>query len=134
MELVGTNLDMIKNNYRLFKSGAIAQLLDTYHDDVVVNYYGHALMPLTGNYEGKMGAIRFFQMIPELVEIFLFEPREFFDAGNAIIVIGREGVRSHKTGKSYEGDFIHVSEIADGKVKRLRLYPDTAKGASIYTT
>ncbi|OLY90650.1 Ketosteroid isomerase-related protein [Cnuella takakiae] len=133
MELVGTNLDVIKTTYKKFIRGDIAGLMEHYLDDVVFHYIGTPLMPLTGNYEGKAGVLRFFQMIPEHLELFLFEPREFYDAGDTIIILGREGARSQKTGKSYEGHFIHIAQLENGKLKRLRLFPDTAGGTSIFS-
>lgn len=132
MELVGTNLDLTKAMYQLFVKGDIATLMDHYHDDVVYHFNGTAQHPLTGHYEGKAGVLRFFQLIPENLDLYLFEPQEFLDAGNSIVIVGREGYRSKKTGKSAESPFVHIADIADGKLKRLRIFPDTAAGASVH--
>lgn len=133
MELGSTNLGSVKKAYQSFIEGNIQEVIDGLHDDAVYQYNAPAVVPMAGNFEGKQGILRFFQMISETVDIFLFEPQEFIDGGDKVVVIGREGARSKKTGKSYEGNFVHVADVEDGKVKRLRLYPDTAGGVHIFS-
>ena len=133
MELVSTNLGLVKEAYQKFINGDIPAMMELYHEDAVFHYYAPDVSPFAGSYEGKVGILRFFQMIPENIELFRFEPQEFIDGGDKIVVIGREGVRSKKTGKTYEGRFVHVADVENGKVKSLRLFPDTAGATHIFS-
>jgi len=133
MELISTNLGLVKKAYQSFIEGNIQGVIDGLHDDAVYQFNGPSVVPMAGNFEGKQGILHFFQIIKETLDLFLFDPQEFIDAGDKVVIIGREGGRAKKTGKSYEGPFVHVADVEDGKIKRLRLYPDTAGGAYIFS-
>lgn len=133
MELVSTNLGLVKEAYQKFINGDITGVMEHYHDDAAFHFNGPAVSPLAGNFEGKQGILHFFQLIGENIDLFLFEPQEFIDGGDKVVIIGREGARSKKSGKSYEGPFVHVADIEDGKIRRLRLYPDTAGALKIFS-
>ena len=61
-----------------------------------------------------------------------FEPREFLDAENRVVSLGHERAKVGATGKIFEGDWAHVFDFAEGKIKRVREFYDTATMAEAF--
>jgi uncharacterized protein len=133
MELVSTNIGVVKQSYQLFVEGNIPAVLERLHEDAVYQYQAPPVVPMAGNFEGKQGIHQFFQIVSETLELPIFEAQEFIDGGDKVVIIGRERARSKKTGKEAEWTFVHIADLEDGKVRRLRIFPDTAALAGILT-
>jgi uncharacterized protein len=67
-------------------------------------------------------------------EEFRWEPQEFLDAGEHVVVMGEFHARARATGVQVEVPFVHVYKLRDGKVVWGREYVDTAKEARALAT
>jgi uncharacterized protein len=54
------------------------------------------------------------------------DPDEFLDAGDRIIVLGRNRGRAARTGHPVEMQFAHVWTLTDGVASRCEVYTDSA--------
>jgi hypothetical protein len=127
-----TTLAMVKKAYRDFNAGNIPALMDILRDNVLWQFNGSSTIPMAGTYEGKNAVLQFYQIVGEAVTIEEYEPQEFIEVENKVVVIGRERTKAKKTGKTFQGTWIHVWELEEGQVKRLRLFVDTAAAENIY--
>lgn len=62
---------------------------------------------------------------------FTVQPREFYDAGDTVVVEGRYKGSFKGTGKSVDAQMCHVFKLRDGKVTSFQQYVDTAKFQSV---
>ena len=62
---------------------------------------------------------------------FTVQPREFYDAGDTVVVEGRYKGTFKGTGKSVDAQMCHVFKLRDGKVTSFQQYVDTAKFQSV---
>jgi ketosteroid isomerase-like protein len=60
---------------------------------------------------------------------FRWEPQEFLDAGEHVVVMGEFHGRARATGAEIEVAFVHIYKLRHGKVIWGREYVDTAKEA-----
>lgn len=69
---------------------------------------------------------RFFDDLFSAEQITKFEPREFIDAGEHIVVVGFVASTIKATGKSFESDWAHIFTVKDGLMPRWVEFFDTA--------
>ena len=55
-----------------------------------------------------------------------FEPRELIEAGEHVTVLGWERATALDTGTRFEGEWVHVFTVKNGKVTRWRGFFNTA--------
>jgi uncharacterized protein len=65
-------------------------------------------------------------VLAETLETQQFEPRQFIAQDDTVVVLGHERHRVKSTGRSYEGEWVQVFTLRDGKVVKYREYFDTA--------
>jgi uncharacterized protein len=65
---------------------------------------------------------------------FRWEPQEFLDAGEHVVVMGEFHARARATGVEVDVPFVHVYRLVDGKVVWGREYVDTAREARALAT
>ena len=68
----------------------------------------------------------FFAKVGELDDIKVFEPREFIEAGDNVVVLGYEQSTARDTGKDFQSQWAHVFTVKNGKITRWRGFFDTA--------
>lgn len=126
------SLVIIKKAYNDFIAGNIPALLEIMQEDIVWQFNGSSIIPMAGTFEGKSAVLRFYQLVDESVTIEQYEPQEFIEAEDKVVVVGKERTTAKKTGKTFTGTWIHVWEMENGKLKRLRLFVDTAAAEKTY--
>jgi ketosteroid isomerase-like protein len=62
-------------------------------------------------------------------EAFSVGPREFLDAGEAVVVLGRYRGAFRKTGRRIDAQFAHVWRLRGGQVVAFQQYTDTLQAA-----
>lgn len=120
------NMEVVRRIYDLFAAGDRATMRGLLADDFVWDYFGPRSIPWAGNYRGAAGFDRFFERVAGVIEPIAFEPREFIDAGDAIVVLGISRARAVASGRSYEAQWANVFWLQDGRIKRLFDLYDTA--------
>jgi hypothetical protein len=120
-----SNSDLIQSLYAAFGRGDVKTILDSLDPSVewVSNGDGN-IIPWGGRREGVSGAASFFQALADNLEFEAFEPREFFEDGETVVVIGRTRARV-KTGGVFDSDWTHIFSLKKGKLHRFREFYDT---------
>ena len=80
------------------------------------------VFPETDDVHGRDGALRFLATQSEAFETVRFEPLEFLDAGDRVVVPVRISGRGRHTGINLEFERVHVWTYRRGKVLRLEIY------------
>ena len=83
-------------------------------------------MPYAGHWTGRSGVRQYLKAAQATAEVRSFEPLEWLAGNGHVTVLGREHMRARTTGREWEAQWAHVWTIADGKIRRARLYYDTA--------
>ncbi len=64
-------------------------------------------------------------------ESFTVHPKEFYEAGDTVVVEGRYTGTYKATGKSMDAQMCHVFKLRDGKVTGFQQFVDTAQWQSV---
>jgi ketosteroid isomerase-like protein len=127
------NVTLVRDLYAAFGRGDIDALMAGLSADVHWEVVGRREdYPLLGVRKGHQGAREFFQQLSEIQEAVEFAPREFLDAGDTVVVLGREKWKIRKTGKPAESEWAHFFTVRNGKVTMFREFCDTAQFALAY--
>ena len=68
----------------------------------------------------------FFAALPRVDAIHAFEPSEFIEAGDHVVVLGWEKTTALDTNKIFETEWAHVFTIRNDRIVRWRGFFDTA--------
>lgn len=120
-----TNSDLIRSLYAAFARGDVKTILDSLDPAIEwVSIGDGKVIPWAGRRDGVTGASSFFQSLADNLEFEAFEPREFFEDGETVIVIGRTRARV-KNGSVFDSEWIHVFSLRSGRLLRFREFYDT---------
>jgi uncharacterized protein len=120
-----SNSDLIRSLYAAFGRGDVKTILDSVDPTIEwVSNGDDKIIPWGGRRGGVAGAASFFQSLAENLEFEAFEPREFFEDGDTVIVVGRTRARV-KTGGVFDSDWTHLFTLKNGKLLRFREFYDT---------
>jgi ketosteroid isomerase-like protein len=119
-----SNLEKIRRALSSGPEGAEAlfALLD---DDVEWDYVG--AFPESATYYGPDAVRRFFAQWSGAFEGFGFEPEEFVDGGEHVLVLLRQWGRGKATGVPVENRTWQVFTFRDGRIVHCRGYPEKAE-------
>ena len=127
------NVQVVRRAYAAFQKGDITGLLDLVAEDADWSHPGPPeAIPFAGEYRGRDGVAQFFARLDEAEEAKLFEPREFFAAGERVVALGRYVGRVRATGRADEVEWAHVFTVRGGKIASHRQYSDTAAAVEAY--
>jgi ketosteroid isomerase-like protein len=110
------NVEIVKKAYDCFFRGDIPGLLGLLTDDVSWRTPQVDGADFYGVKSGKEGATEFFKGLGTREASHNFEPREFFSAGDKVVVLGHWSATVVETGKSWKTDLVHTFTVRDGKI------------------
>lgn len=121
------NVKIVQEGYRLFTTGDIANLMNYYTDDIQYIVPGPPdLSPIAGRYVGKEQVVEFFHKVGANFDFSVFEPLEMIAQGDKVVALGHYQSTAKATGQPLNIEWVHVSQLRDGKVYRFQIYEDTA--------
>ncbi len=121
-----SNPDLIRSLYAAFGRGDVKTILDNLDPTIEwVSNGDSKVIPWGGRRGGVAGAASFFQSLADNLDFEAFEPRDFFDAGDTVTVLGRSRARVKKSGGVFDTQWAHVFTIRNGMLASFREYYDT---------
>lgn len=124
---MSANVQTIQNLYTAFGRGDIPTVLSLVSENIDWQFFGPPEVPFAGHYQGRAELANFFTCVGESIQsIEAFEPREFLDRGDLVVVFGYERVSAKKTGRFWECNFVHLWQFEGNELVRLREFYDTA--------
>ncbi|WP_439816457.1 nuclear transport factor 2 family protein [Zavarzinia sp. CC-PAN008] len=121
-----TPLDVTQAIFERFGAQDVDGIVALLHNAVVIDFYGPAVIPYAGHYEGLAQARRFFETVLASVDIHQFDADEFICAGDKVVVTGRLRLTARSTGREIRSDFVHVITVADARWLHFRDFMNTA--------
>ena len=120
------NVDLVKKFYSSFKAKdkqTYLQLCDDNIEWIVMDN-----MPYGCTYIGKTAVFeKYFRNLFSNFAEFHAIPKEFLDAGEVIVVLGKYQIVTKKSRKMIESPFAHAYTIKNEKIIQFRQYTDTVK-------
>lgn len=126
------NIAVTRAIFACFGAGDIPGILALLDDDIVIEFYGPAVIPYAGTRHGKDAARAFFETVLDAVDVHRFEPEEFLADGDKVVVTGHLALTARSTGRPIESDFVHVITMAGGRWRRFRDFMNTAVAAQAF--
>jgi ketosteroid isomerase-like protein len=115
------NVGIVQEFSRLFEKGDRDAWRDYFDPDVVWDTSADT-MPSAGIYRGHEGVERFFREWLGTWSDYAFEPREYIDAGDSVLIVFRQSGIGRGSGVRTEREFFAVYDLRDSKVVRYRQY------------
>jgi ketosteroid isomerase-like protein len=120
------NIDAVKAGFEALDQGGVEALLG-FIDPEFETTTPPELSVEPGTYRGHDGLRRYFESFYEVMEEIRFEPDDFIDAGDRVVVPVRLIARGRDTGIEAEQALAFVWTLRDRKAIRLESYPTRAE-------
>lgn len=117
-------MEELERFYEAFNAGRLEPLLALVHPEFV--YRTREEFPGGGSY-GLEAALDRISELRDLFDELRWEPQEFIDAGERILVVVRQIARGRASGVMLDESIVHVWLIHDRKVKELRVYSERSQ-------
>jgi ketosteroid isomerase-like protein len=125
-EFMDTPMAVVKRAYQAFGRNDIEGVLECIAPTVDWRIVGPASLPFPTQCHTRQEVARFFKELAADGDITIFEPREFIDANEHIVVLGFVQVTLAETGKPFESEWVHICTVKDGLLTRWIEFFDTA--------
>ena len=120
--------------YEAFGVGDIPFILDHVSEKFVwTDPTNPAIVPHGGRHEHKEGFLQFFKNLGDNTDTTLFAVEEYAEGENVVMVTGKHGIISKKTGKADTFEWVMVWKFENGQPVSGRSYYDTARAELAYT-
>jgi ketosteroid isomerase-like protein len=116
------DVDALRAGYEAFARQDLPAVFAMFDEDI--DWYVPDELPVGGRFHGHDGVMAFFGGLSRFDEIHV-DPDRFLDAGERIVVEGRDHGRLH--GQAYEVGFVHVWTLREGRAVAFREYMDSGK-------
>ncbi|MGF7111593.1 ketosteroid isomerase-like protein [Pseudomonas laurylsulfatiphila] len=123
---------IVQRFYEYAGNGRFADAGALFADDVHISFYGPSSVPHSGEYHGAEGVGKFFGIVGGTLDVEAFEPLEFIEEGESVVVIGQERSRVKHNGAEFLVQWVQVWSVKGGKIVRLRDYFDTGTMAEAF--
>jgi uncharacterized protein len=118
------NTNLVKQGYTAFSRGDIPGVLAVFAENAEWRCPKVEGAHFGGDYHGRKEIAKFFEQLNEAEEVLRFEPRQFVAQGNTVVAIGIYEASVRSTGRKYGTEWVHVFEVANGKITRFQEYAD----------
>ncbi len=126
------NLQIVQDAYGKFGSGDVAGLISLLSNDIDWRVPEIENASFAGARRGHQAMGEFFAALVAEEEITQFEPIEFIDGGDKIVVLGKSAATVRETGRSYQTDWVHIFTIKDGIITNFHEFFDNAAATRAY--
>lgn len=127
------NVQLVKSLYEAFGRGDIQTIVNGMASTVRWEDFVPSQAPQRGLRRGPGEVARFFQDLGGSVQFDRFEPTHFLGQGDRVVVMGTYAGRVLPTGKPFEGSWVHVSTVQNGKVVQWNGYHEHETMRNAYT-
>jgi ketosteroid isomerase-like protein len=117
------NVEVVARLFELYVSGGVEAVLEVLDDEVVIEIPPD-LSAEPDVYVGHDGARRYFAGFAGMLDDVRYVPLELIPEGETVLARVRLGGRGASSGLDVDLEAVVVHELADGKVVRMRPYPD----------
>ena len=124
------NEALVRRLYDDLLRGDVASMLEALDENVDWEVVGPPSIPFVGHWRGRDQVGEFFRKVAACsvrdAEHHRPEVRDCVAQGDKVIAVGHDRLRSMPHGREYDGWWVHVFTLRDGKIVAMREYFDTA--------
>jgi ketosteroid isomerase-like protein len=126
------NIKLVKTTMDELMRGNPAPLLAAITDDAVIKAVIPDGTPISGEFRGREGFLRYFQALGEVMEILEVQTHDYTASAGHVVILGFERARVRRTGKLLECDIATVIGVDHGKITRLVALADMSAIVDAY--
>jgi ketosteroid isomerase-like protein len=115
-----SNVEIVRHSLEAFGRGEVEEALALAHEDIV----SRRLDPDLAEYRGHDGLLKLVADWTEGFTDWTYEPEEFTERGDHVIVRIHQSGRGAESGVPVEGHNWMVYRVAEGKIVSLAIYTD----------
>lgn len=119
--MASENLEIVKRGFDAFNERGIAGIIPLIHSDFEATT-PPSLASEPDTYRGPDGIRRWFDSFDEVMDEIRWEPHQFREVGDRVVVEFTLRARGKTTGLDFGQDAVMVWEIRDGMASRLDLF------------
>lgn len=127
------NLQVVQGMYEAFGRGDVQTIIASLSPTVQWEDFIPSQVPHGGLRKGPGEVARFFQELASGVKFERFEPTNFLASGDQVVVLGRYAGAIPSTGKKFDGTWVHVATVQDGKITHWGGYHEHETMKAAYT-
>lgn len=128
------NIALVKTTMEALLGGNPEPLLAAITDDAVIAAVIPAGTPISGEFRGREGFLRYLTALGEVMEVLEVRTDDYTASAGHVVILGYERARVRKTGKLLECDIATVIGVEDGKITRLVAFADMSAIVEAYRT
>jgi ketosteroid isomerase-like protein len=115
-------VERLRNAYEAFGEGGVEAILDRVSPDLELRDRESA--PDRSTLVGGEGILELVRLNMEVFDELAFEPIEFLDRGDIVVVVLRQRVHGRSSGIAIDSETVHAWEFSEGRATRMQIYPD----------
>jgi ketosteroid isomerase-like protein len=119
----GSNLDVVQRLFDQYAEGGVEAVLDGADENIVIEIPPD-LSAEPDVYHGHDGVRRYFAGFEGMLDDVRYEAIDLKTVGDAVLVYSRLSGRGVSSGLDVNLEVYVVHELAEGKITRIRPYPD----------
>jgi ketosteroid isomerase-like protein len=119
------HVEIFRRMFATYEEAGVEPALEGVHEDVVIEIPPE-MSAEPDTYRGHDGARRYFAGFDGMLDDVRFEPIELVPVDDGVLAHLRVSGRGSSSGLDVRLDAFVVTEFADGKIIRMRAYPDRA--------
>jgi ketosteroid isomerase-like protein len=131
------NVQIIRDAYDGFGRGDLPTVLGLMDPDIEWSEAeGNPYQPSGKAWRGQDAIVQnlFAKIVEDFDGIFIIHPKEFYDAGDAVVVEGRYTGTFKATGKALDTQVCHISKVREGKVMTMAKTPLRSASMSTFSS
>jgi uncharacterized protein len=120
------NVDLVRGFYESLHDENVERFMQMLSREIEWAYPEADGIPYGGVRRGHEGVLEFFDLHDQADEILELSPEEYIAQGDRVVVLGTYAGRARPTHREWRTQFVHVYDVADGRIQRFRVFFDTA--------
>lgn len=126
------NIALVKTTMDALMSGNPEPLFAAITEDFVIRAVIPEGTPISGEFRGKDGLLRYLQALGEVMEILEVRSDDYTASPDHVVILGYERARVRKTGKLLECDIATVIGVENGRITKLVALADMSAIVEAY--
>jgi ketosteroid isomerase-like protein len=119
----GSNVEIVRRLFDLYDEGGVEAVLEVMDESVLIEIPAD-MSAEPDSYRGHDGVRRYFAGFDGMIEDVRYEAKELLPVGDRVLAEAHLSGRGVSSGLEVGIDAFVVHELADGRIVRMRPYPD----------
>jgi ketosteroid isomerase-like protein len=132
---IDDHVKLVKDTMAEFmRTGSSEPLLAAITEDAVIKAVIPDGTPISGEFRGRDGFIRYLTALNEVMEILEVQNTDITASADHVVMLGTEKARIRRTGKMLDCEIATVFAITAGKIARMIAFADMSPIVEAYCT